>query len=234
MTGISGLESAHTWISIPFCFLYVTAISGNSMILLVIVTRQSLHEPMHCFLSMLSAAHLGLTVSTMSATLGVFWFQAHEISLDACIIQMYTMILTNSRIIQMDLLVMVCPMVLIVPLLLLYKTLSCEMNTLSHSYCYHQDVINICGLIDLIFITGLIHHAFSTCMSHIGTPVVAIFYIPMTSLSLVHHCGGQGPEVVHSMMANVYLLLSPVTNPIIYSIKNKQIHKAIVDLFAEK
>uniref|UniRef100_G1TYI0 Olfactory receptor n=1 Tax=Oryctolagus cuniculus TaxID=9986 RepID=G1TYI0_RABIT len=297
LTVIPGLESLHSWISIPFCCLYATALSGNSMILFVIITQQSLHEPMYYFLSMLSATDLGLTISTMSTTLGVLWFGENQISLDSCIIQMfflhgftfiesgvlvamafdryvaicdplrYTTILTNSRICQMGLLMIVRTIVLIVPLLLLLKPLSfCKMNALSHSYCYHPDVIklscsntqanSICGLIELILTTGtdtpcivlsyaLIIYSvlriaspeerqrvFSTCVSHIGA--VAIFYIPMMSLSLLHRYGQSAPKAVHSMMANVYLLLPPVVNPIIYSIKTKQIRKAIFSLLLIK
>ncbi|XP_008852348.1 olfactory receptor 51F1-like [Nannospalax galili] len=297
LTCVPGLESAHVWISIPFCCLYAVALSGNSMILFVTVTQQSLHEPMYYFLSLLSAADLGLTVSTMSTTLGVLWFHANEINLDTCIIQMfflhgftfiesgvlvamafdryvaicnplrYTTVLTNSRVIQMSFLVIVRSVVLTVPLLLLLKPLPfCKMNTLSHSYCYHPDVIklacsdtranSICGLADLVLTTGVDtpcivlsyiliiqsvlgiasseerYKVFSTCVSHIGA--VAIFYIPMMSLSLVHRYGRSTPKVVHSMMANVYLLLPPVLNPIIYSVKTKQIRKAILSLLLSK
>ncbi|XP_069325436.1 olfactory receptor 51F1 [Eulemur rufifrons] len=297
LTGIPGLESVHTWMSIPFCCLYTIALSGNGMILFAIITKQSLHEPMYYFLSMLSATDLGLTVSTMATTLGILWFDAREISLDSCIVQMfflhgftflesgvlvamafdryvaicdplrYTTILTNSRIIQMGILMIIRTVVLIVPLLLLLKPLHfCRMNVLSHSYCYHPDVIklacsdiwanSICGLIDLILTTGIDtpcivlsyiliihsvlsiaspeerHKVFSTCVSHIGA--VAIFYIPMLSLSLVHCYGRSAPKVVHSMMANVYLLLPPVLNPIIYSVKTKQVRKAILSLLLTK
>ncbi|XP_027798550.2 olfactory receptor 51F1-like [Marmota flaviventris] len=296
LTGIPGLESDQAWISIPFCCLYAIALSGNSMILLVISTQHSLHEPMYYFLSMLSVTDLGLTLSTMSTTLGILWFNANEVSLDSCIVQMfflhgfsvmesgvlvsmafdryvaicdplrYTTILTNSRIIQMGLLVIIRAVVLIVPLLVLLKPLSfCRMNTLSHSYCYHPDVIklacsdtqanSICGLVDLILTTGIDtpcivlsytfiinsvlsiaspeerYKVFNTCVSHIGA--VAIFYIPMISLSLVHRYGRSAPKVVHSVMANVYLLLPPVLNPIIYSVKTKQIRKAILNFLTK-
>ncbi|XP_066109843.1 olfactory receptor 51F1-like [Saccopteryx bilineata] len=297
LTSIPGLESVHAWVSLPFGFLYAIALSGNSMILLVIITQKNLHEPMYYFLSMLSAADLGLTISTMSTTLPILWFNAREISLDNCITQMfflhgftfiesgvlvamafdryvaicdplrYTTILTTSRIIQMGLLIIIRTVVLIVPLLLLLKSLNfCRKNVLSHSYCYHPDVIkfscsdtranNICGLIDLILTTGVDtpcivlsyiliiysvfsmaspkewHKVFSTCVSHIGA--VAIFYIPMISLSLVHRYGQSAPKVVHSMMASIYLLLPPVLNPIIYSVKTKHIRKAILSLLFTK
>ncbi|XP_036599756.1 olfactory receptor 51E2-like [Trichosurus vulpecula] len=69
------------------------------------------------------------------------------------------------------------------------------------------------------------HKAFSTCISHIGA--VAIFYIPLISLCFVHRFGKRAPPYVHTLMANVYLLIPPVMNPIIYSVKTKQIRKAI-------
>ncbi|EHH52210.1 hypothetical protein EGM_12615, partial [Macaca fascicularis] len=222
--------------------------------------------------SMLSATDLGLTVSTLSTTLGILWFDARESSLYSCIGQMfllhgftimqsgvlvamafdryvaicdpprYTTILTNSRIIQMDFLMITRAIVLILPLLLLLKPLYFyRMNALSHAYCYHPDVIQltcsdiqtlICGLIDLILTTGIDtpcialsyiliihsvlriappeeqHKVFSTCVSHVGA--VAIFYLPMLGLSLVYCYGPSAPRVVHSVMANVYLLLPPV------------------------
>ncbi|XP_008066385.1 LOW QUALITY PROTEIN: olfactory receptor 51F1-like [Carlito syrichta] len=297
LTIIPGLEPVHAWLSIPFCCLYAIALSGNSMILFVIITQQNLHEPMYYFLSMLSATDLGLTVSTMSTTLGILWLGAREISLDSCIVQMfflhgftfmesgvlvamafdryvaicdplrYTTILTNSRVIQMGLLMIIRAVVLIVPLLLLLKPLYfCRINVLSHAYCTIPDVIklacsdirvnSICGLIDLILTTGidapcivlsyiLIVHSilgiaspeeqykvFSTCVSHIGA--VAIFYIPMLSLSLVYRYGRSAPKVVHSVMANIYLLLPPVLNPIIYSVKTKEIRRAILSLLLTK
>ncbi|XP_036740750.1 olfactory receptor 51F2-like [Manis pentadactyla] len=89
LTGVPGLEDFHTWISIPFCLLYITALSGNSMILFAIVTQPSLHKLMYYFLSMLSTTDLGLSISTLITMLGVFWFNAREISFNACSSQMF-------------------------------------------------------------------------------------------------------------------------------------------------
>nr|ACE79103.1 olfactory receptor Olfr566 (predicted) [Sorex araneus] len=296
LTGFPGLESAHAWISIPFCCLYAFAILGNSMILFVIITQQSLHEPMYYFLSMLSATDLSLTVTTMPTTLTVLWFNAREISLERCLIQLfflhgfvgmesgvltamafdryvaicnplrYNTILTNSRIIQLVIIITIRIVLIMITILGLLKRLSfCKANILSHSYCYHPDIIklacsdtrfnSIAGLIGLLLTTGIDtpsivvsyiliirsvlsiaspeerHKAFSTCVSHIGA--VAIFYIPFTSLSLVHRYGHSAPKVLHSMMANIYLILPPVLNPIIYSVKTKQIRKAILSLLTK-
>ncbi|XP_014645699.1 PREDICTED: LOW QUALITY PROTEIN: olfactory receptor 51F2-like [Ceratotherium simum simum] len=69
------------------------------------------------------------------------------------------------------------------------------------------------------------HKAFSICVAHIGA--VVIFYIPLISLCFVHRFGQKVPPYVHSLMANVYLLILPVMNPIIYSGKTKQIQRSI-------
>ncbi|VCW68892.1 unnamed protein product [Gulo gulo] len=236
LTGIPGFETYHAWLSIPFCCLYAIAISGNGMILFVILTESSLHEPMYYFLSMLSFMDLGLCLSTLVTVLCIFWFNAREIGFDACVGQMffihgftfmessvllamafdrfiaicnplrYATILTSSRIIKVGFAIVIRGTTALVPLLLLLKRLS---------FCRKER-----------------KKAFGTCVSHISA--VAIFYIPMISLSLVHRFGKHAPPLVHTLIANVYLLIPPVMNPIIYSVKTKQIRKAMLKIFSSK
>ncbi|KAG3285986.1 OR51F2 [Ictidomys tridecemlineatus] len=297
LTGIPGLRAGQVWISIPFCLLYVIALSGNSMILLVVLGEQSLHEPMYYFLSMLSATDLSLSLCTLSTTLGVLWFEAREINLNACIAQMfflhgftfmesgvllamafdrfvaicdplrYTTILTNARIAQIGVIMLIRNVAVMLPVVLFVKRLTfCSSLVLSHSYCYHVDLIqlsctdnrinSILGLFALFSTTGfdcpciLLSYiliirsvlsiasseerrkAFNTCVSHISA--VAIFYIPLISLSLIHRYGHSAPPFVHTIMANVFLLIPPVLNPIIYSVKTKQIRKAIIRILFQK
>ncbi|XP_069326596.1 olfactory receptor 51F2-like [Eulemur rufifrons] len=297
LTGVPGLEVAHAWVSVPFCCLYITALSGNGIILFVIITESSLHEPMYYFLSMLSTTDLGLCISTLVSTLGIFWFNSRQISFHACVaqtffIQLFTVmessvllamafdhfiaicnplryatILTDSRIIKVWFAILVRGTVILLPLALLLKRLSfCQSHVLRHSYCFHPDIIqlscsdnkinSVLGLTALIVTAGadsifillsyiLIiktvlsiaspeerHKAFSTCISHVGA--VAIFYIPLISLCFVHRFGKRAPPNVHILMANVYLLIPPVMNPIIYSVKTKQIRRAIKKVLSPK
>ncbi|XP_072471736.1 LOW QUALITY PROTEIN: olfactory receptor OR51C1-like [Notamacropus eugenii] len=291
LTGVPGLEDAHhAWISIPFYRLYLTALSGKGMILFVIITESSLHEPMYYFLSMLSITDLGLCVSTLVTMLGIFWFNTREISFNACVaqtffIQLFTVMessvllamafdrfvaicnpqryattLTDSCIIKVWLMILFRGTIILMPLVLLLKCLSfCHSHVLHHSYCFHPDIIqlscsdnkvnSVLGLTALIITAGIdsvfillsyvlilktvlsiaspeeLHKAFSTCISHIGS--VAIFYITLISLSFVHRFGKRAPPYVHTLMAKVYLLIPPVMNPIIYSMKTKHIRKAI-------
>ncbi|XP_045412385.1 olfactory receptor 51F2-like [Lemur catta] len=293
LTGVPGLETFHTWISIPFCFLYVTALLGNSLILFAIVTQPSLHEPMYYFLSMLSTTDLGLSISTLVTMLGIFWFNKREIGFNACLSQMffiqlftvmessvllamafdrfvaicnplrYASVLTDLKIAQIGVAIITRGTVTLTPMVALLKRLSyCRSHVLHHSYCFHPDVMKLSctdtrinsavGLtalittagVDLIFIVlsyvliiktvlciaslGERKKAFSTCISHIGA--VAVFYIPLISLSFVHRFGKRAPPYVHTLIANAYLLIPPVMNPIIYSVKTKQIRKAVLHI----
>ncbi|XP_032647495.1 olfactory receptor 51G2-like [Chelonoidis abingdonii] len=89
LTGISGQEDFNLWISVPFRLVFVISIVGNSVILFIIKTDPSLHEPMYIFLSMLVVTDLGLSISTISTALGIFLFNSREISLEACFSQLF-------------------------------------------------------------------------------------------------------------------------------------------------
>ncbi|XP_058546426.1 olfactory receptor 52B4-like [Neofelis nebulosa] len=89
LRGIPGLEDQHIWIYLPFFISYLVAVLGNSLLVFIIITERSLHEPMYLFLCMLAVADLILSTTTVPKALAIFWFHAGEISLDGCITQIF-------------------------------------------------------------------------------------------------------------------------------------------------
>ncbi|XP_038277578.2 olfactory receptor 52R1-like [Dermochelys coriacea] len=89
LLGIPDLETAHVWISIPFCTMCIPAILGNFSILFIVKMELSLHRPMYYFLCMLTTNDLIVSMSILPKMLAIFWFNSREIDFSACFTQLY-------------------------------------------------------------------------------------------------------------------------------------------------
>ncbi|XP_077723893.1 olfactory receptor 51B6-like [Canis aureus] len=72
--------------------------------------------------------------------------------------------------------------------------------------------------------------ALNTCVSHICC--ILVFYVTVFGLTFIHRFGKNVPHLVHIIMSYIYFLFPSFMNPIICSIKTKQIRGSILQLFS--
>ncbi|XP_072203023.1 olfactory receptor 52R1-like isoform X1 [Excalfactoria chinensis] len=292
LLGIPGLEKEQFWIAFPFCIMYVIALLGNIILLIVIKTKSSLHEPMYLFLAMLAFTDLVLSTSVLPKMLAIFWRGSGEIGFISCLVQLFfvhsfTTVesgvlmamaldryfaichpLRHSSILSMPVvaalgsLVLLRGVLMVSPVcLLLRRKAFCQHRVISHSYCEHMAVVKlVCedtrvnaayGLFvvfavigfDIIVIavsyTMILRvvlklsasntqmKAFNTCVSHLF--VILAFYVSSLFTFLTHRFGHSIPQQIHILVANLYLLLPPTLNPIIYGLRTKQLRDKILE-----
>nr|XP_028581366.1 olfactory receptor 52Z1-like isoform X2 [Podarcis muralis] len=294
LVGVEGLEESQTWISIPFCFMYLLALLGNGLLFFVIAKERSLHEPMFLFLAMLAVADMTLCTTTMPKTLSIFWFHAQEIAFGSCVTQMfiihflfvaesaillamaydryvaicdplrYTTVLTPSWIVRILVAAVVRAFCLMASLtFLLLRLPFCGRNVISHTFCEHMGIVRLAcaditlniwyGLTVALLTTGVDTvliavsyalilcavfrlpsrdawaKALGTCGSHVC--VILMFYVPaFFSIFAYRFAANSIPRPAHILLANVFVTVPPMLNPIVYGVKTKQIRECLVQL----
>nr|XP_006013898.2 PREDICTED: olfactory receptor 52E2-like [Latimeria chalumnae] len=220
LVGIPGLQLWYPWISIPFTIIYLVALVGNFLILLIIRIEQSLHEPMYFFLCMLAAVDLVLCTVALPKMLAIFWLDITAIILEYCFIQMtfihiftvlesatmvlmaydrfvviskplyYSTILTNSLIGKLVLLCLVRAVLLFMPQFIAISRLPYCSSVIPYCYCDYTSLLNI---------------AFN-------------------------RSGKTLSSEIHALVASSSVLVPPALNPLIYGLRTKEIRQGFSKL----
>ncbi|XP_075053712.1 olfactory receptor 52Z1P-like [Mixophyes fleayi] len=294
LMGIPGLEDSHLLLSIPFCIMYIFTLLGNSILLLIIASNESLHQPMYMFIMMLAISDILLSSSAVPKTLFIFWFKYGIISFNGCLTQVffihfnfgtesailltmaydryyaichpltYSATLTSSFIRKTVIMAISRSICLVTPFVFLLNRLPYQQsNVIEHTYCEHMSmarlatadilvnvvyglVIAACATgVDIIFIavsyiviiravlripsTEARVKTFNTCVSHIC--VIFLFYTPAFFTFIAYRVGYKNIKV-HILLANLYVVVPPMMNPIIYGVKIKEIRQRIFHVFS--
>nr|XP_006628032.2 PREDICTED: olfactory receptor 52D1-like [Lepisosteus oculatus] len=289
--GFPGIEHLQHWLSVPFTVLYITALTANSILILVIRLEKSLHSPMYLFLCMLAMVDIGLCTSTIPKVLEVLWLDNKDISFEGCFIQMffiyvfvslessvlvmmaydryiaiyspllYTSKLSRTHIAKMFFLFLIRDIILTGMIPTLASRLPyCSSNIIPHCYCDHMAVAKLAcanitmnsyyGLSVALFIAGfdVVLTSFSyimifravlklgskearlkalnTCGAHLF--VILTFYVTLMFNYFLYRVGNGIPVHVHNVFSVLYLLIPPVLNPIVYSVRTKEIRQAFL------
>ncbi|KAG8450311.1 hypothetical protein GDO86_002818 [Hymenochirus boettgeri] len=282
LSGLSDLPSLQLPLFLVFLLVYLMTLTGNLLIVLLICTDSHLQTPMYFFLGTLACLDMGFTSVTIPRMLFDFHTQKRLISIQACITQIYFILLFAASelsllaVMSYDRYVAICRplhytqimhwktcvlLVLgllifsmlypLVHVLLLLKLTFCRLNPLQSFFCdlpqlllvsCSDTFINVFlslflailfggGIFALTFCPYIIilntimkmqskamrSKAFSTCSSHLA----AVFIFYGTLFFSYFHPNAKTNSAVDKVVSVFYTILTPLVNPLIYSLRNK-------------
>ncbi|KAK1342595.1 hypothetical protein QTO34_015361 [Cnephaeus nilssonii] len=214
LLGLSEKPELQSLIFGLFLSMYLITVLGNLLITLAISSDSHLHTPMYFFLSNLSLVDICFTSTTIPKMLWNIQTLTKAITYGGCITQM-------------------CFFVLFVVLDNSLLTVMAYDRYVAICHPLHYMVImnpRLCGLLVLIVVSicripsaqGK-YKAFSTCASHLL--VVSLFY--GTSLGVYLSSAVTQSSHSSATASVMYTVLTPMLNPFIYSLRNKDIKRAL-------
>uniref|UniRef100_A0A8C6RVR6 Olfactory receptor family 52 subfamily H member 2 n=1 Tax=Nannospalax galili TaxID=1026970 RepID=A0A8C6RVR6_NANGA len=232
LSGIPGLEQYHVWISIPFHCIYLVAIVGNS-ILLYLITKISLPGCLtqlfflHCSFVLDFAILLAMAIDRYVAI---------------CLPLRYTTILTPKTIITITVGISFRSFCVIVPCVFLvnrfpfsywFAWLVCSDISINVWYGFCVPIMTVISDVILIGVS----YTLILCVVFRLLPKMhaeGSGHLPAFFSIVAHRFGHDVPRTFHIIFANLYVIIPPVLNPVVYGVKTKQIRDKAILLLCPK
>ncbi|KAG3285785.1 hypothetical protein H1C71_009409, partial [Ictidomys tridecemlineatus] len=193
-----------------FLVIYLVTLMGNATIIGAILLEQTLHIPMYLFLQNLSVVEVSFSATIMPEMLVVLSFERTTISFAGCFAQMYFILLFGGT--ECFLLGAMA-----------YDRFAAHLLSSDLPHYYEQE--GVFEISHMPSITGR-QKAFSTCASHVTS--VTLLY-GTASVTYLQPKSSYSPAT-KKLISLAYALLTPLLNPLIYSLRNHEMKRALVKL----
>ncbi|XP_025050236.1 olfactory receptor 14A16-like [Alligator sinensis] len=242
-----------------FLTAYLAALVGNLLVITVVTTDHHLHSPMYYFLANLSILDLGSISVIVPKSMANSLLNTRTISYAGCVSQVFYLFLFCTAgfalltIMAYDRYIAICK-----PLhyeIIINRRACIQMaasawvvgainsalhteNTFSLPFC-HSNIINqffceIPQLLKLQIFTAVWRipseqgrqKAFSTCIPHL---IVVSLFLSTAGITYFKPIS-DSPSPLDLLAAVLYCVVPPLMNPVIYSMRNKQIQAALKQL----
>ncbi|ELW65245.1 olfactory receptor 11A1 [Tupaia chinensis] len=295
LQGFSSIRQLNIFLFMTFLVFYILTVSGNVLVILLVLFNHHLHTPMYFFLVNLSVLEIWYTSNIIPRMLLIIIAEQKTISVAGCLAQFYLfgslaateclllavmsydrylaicqplqypILMTGSFCVRLAASSWLCCFLLTaITVILLCRLTFCGANEIDHFFCDFAPLVHLScmdtsltetiafvtssavTLVPFLLITASYfciltailkipsgtgqRKAFSTCSSHLT--VVAVFYGTLIATYLVPSANSS--QLLHKGFSLLYTILTPMFNPIIYSLRNKDIHKALKKCLSKK
>ncbi|XP_063158850.1 olfactory receptor 10G6-like [Candoia aspera] len=273
-----------------FSVMFALTLSGNSLIILVVISNLQLHKPMYWFLCYLSILDMAFSAVVVPKVIAGFNFQGNVISFAGCVTQVFFL---NSvgcaecflyTVMAYDRFLAICKPLHYGNIMSWKACLSLSLGTIiggcmnsaflttltfhlpygennyiDYVFCDVPSILKLTcvdirfselmSAIEVSFITMTCfllilasyayiisailkisssegrHRAFSTCSAHLT--VVVIYYLPL----FYRYMRPASQDPMDSVVSMFYTTITPLLNPVIYTLRNKEMKTALGKLW---
>ncbi|KAK7811927.1 hypothetical protein U0070_006980 [Myodes glareolus] len=249
LVGLFSNTGPHLILFFLVATMFTAGLLGNTILIFLIATDSRLHTPMYFLLNQLSLLDIGFLLVTIPKMVADFLQERNVITFRGCATQMFFLMLMG---------VSEGALVASILTSITLRFPYCASHTVDYFFCElpallklscadtsaYELALSVSGVLILLLPLSLVftsyghvlgavlrirsakarHKAFTTCSSHMA--VVSLFYGAALFMYMVP--GSYHSPQQDNMVSLFYSLITPTLNPLIYSLRNREVPMAFV------